>query len=41
MKNIYKFVVTLEYDYSISEIYYKEAKKQDSVEAKYKLAKLY
>ncbi|CAD8086218.1 unnamed protein product [Paramecium primaurelia] len=32
---------TLESDYSTSEIYFKEANKQDSVEAKYKLAKLY
>ncbi|CAD8100774.1 unnamed protein product [Paramecium sonneborni] len=31
----------LESDYSTSEIYYKEAQKQDNVEAKYKLAKLY
>ncbi|CAD8107275.1 unnamed protein product [Paramecium sonneborni] len=31
----------LEIDYSTSEIYFKEAQKQDNVEAKYKLAKLY
>ncbi|CAD8197461.1 unnamed protein product [Paramecium octaurelia] len=32
---------TLDSDYSTSEIYFKEASKQESVEAKFKLAKLY